>query len=345
MIEFCGVIPGKPSVSIINVAGKFLETQPSNGFKGGFAFVTVAGVNALLSNLSSAAWPKLEKKIIVGIHQGITEPEAIRKLQAEKGFDVRVYIPNGKLTSQSVFELPMFHPKVMLFEPGSSDGVGLLAISSANLTGAAVGKVPKNIECGQVARIKSNQAVYKEFNSWWGDLWRAAQPVNEALLKQYAKHRTKVFIRNPDLIRATDGADRIEQASHFWIEVGKANGILRHQVEFPKHLARFFGKTKKHRVDLILATGTKTWVGRPLSHKVTTYGVNIWRLGMPTTTKSGPPIQHRVICFTRTPDPLKYSYEVADVGSPKANSWMEECSLKGHLGRTHGTHPRKYGYR
>ena len=167
-----------------------------------------------------------------------------------------------------------------------------------------------------------------------------------ALFGQYARLRQRVLDDNPILRTMLETPETIKDARHFFLEVGAASGPpgRRHQVEFPKTLAEFFGEASYTRRDLRLRQQDQVWEQRPLSHKQTTYGVDIWRLGMPTPTTGGPSISERAIRFTRTEEQNAFDFEVTDVESREFQTWETSANLSGHLGATHGQRARRYGF-
>ena len=184
------------------------------------------------------------------------------------------------------------------------------------------------------------------FGTWWADLWVASRAVDRRFIRRYADLRQQVLERNPILRAAIEVPETIKDARHFFLEVGAASGPpdFRHQVEFPKALAEFFGAASHMRRDLKLRQGIQVWEGRPLSYKHTSYGVDIWRLGMPTQTTGGPPIAHMAIRFKRTEAPDMFDFEVAEVDGEEFRNWEWLANLSGHLGATQGQRARKYGF-
>jgi hypothetical protein len=67
-------------------------------------------------------------------------------------------------------------------------------------------------------------------------------------------------------------------------------------------------------------------------------------LGMPTQATGGEPVAHRAIQFRRTDQAAAFHFEVADVGSAAYNGWVRQSNLRGHLGATHGSGSRRYGF-
>jgi hypothetical protein len=184
------------------------------------------------------------------------------------------------------------------------------------------------------------------FTRWWAGAWRQSQSVDARVVARYAAIRLQLMERNPILRTAAGPPSNTSQSSHFFIEVGAASGPpgRRHQVEFPESIVGFFGRAMRRRRDLTLRCNGSVWRDRPLSYKVTTFGVRIWRLGMPTQTNGGEPIAHRAIRFTRTVDPRLFEFEVADLGSRRVIEWERAANQNGHLGTTQGQHPRLYGF-
>ena len=287
-------------------------------------------------------WQQFPKSFSIGIAQGITEPEAIRRLAAFPNSEVRLFIPTAAFSAKSLTAPPLFHPKVIAFD--STDSFSLL-ISSANLTASAYGDPIRNYELGSLAQLTGNDApaARRSFEDWWGTAWLRSKPQTDALLDRYASYRDALFVKNPDILEMADPPFEIETARHFWMEAGMASGMDRHQIEFPEWLARFFREPVRGRVDLRIRIGNRVWDGRPLTHKVTTLGVEIWRFGTPTIRAGGEWIQNRVLRFTRTNDPDTFDLAVEDVGSASANRWRKAASKSGQLGQTGGASPRQYG--
>jgi hypothetical protein len=88
--------------------------------------------------------------------------------------------------------------------------------------------------------------------------------------------------------------------------------------------------------------GRHTWIDRPLSYKVTTLGVRIWRLSLPTPAD----YVSRVVRFERSEDAegLVFDLEVADLDSAKHRRWRRASEVRGHIGVTGGRRGgREYG--
>jgi HKD family nuclease len=318
-------------------------TSRAHTLRATFAFATAGGARSLISALSGMpTWAQMKKYFTVGIAQGITEPEAVRQLADLPNSRVRLFIPTKTLNPSSLFVQPLFHPKVISLT--SADAFWLF-VSSANLTVSAYGDPVRNYEFGQLSSFTGTDMspATASFERWWRHSWNCSKQATPNLLQRYASLRSALFERNPDILQFVDPPPNISSATHLWIEAGLASGIERHQVEFPEYLAEFFGPVVRARVDLTIRLGGREWFPRPLSHKTTTFGVDIWRLGTPTIRSGGEPIQNRILRFSRSDRPLTFELAVTDAGSVTARNWEQESNLFGHLGQTHGSHPRRYG--
>lgn len=327
-----------------------LKTCPSDAvIRAGFAYATVGGVEAMIQSASDIPqWAACRKEFVVGVHQAITEPFALDMLTRVDKAIVRVFLPGRRLAMESFSAKPTFHPKVIAISANGEGALKFIQAGSANLTSAAVGAAHSNIEfavsqCepGSLTRQQS-----KSFHSWWTTVWSSSRLVNYGLIENYAKLRRSVMDRNPILRTIVDAPACISTAEFFFCEVGAGSGPPghRHQVEFPESLARFFGTPERAKIGITLRQGQNIWSNRPLSYKQTTFGVGIWRLGMPTEAKGGEPIADRAILFQRLPGDSTFGFTVCDVGGPKYEVWAKNAHRLGHLGATHGSRSRQYGF-
>ena len=315
--------------------------------RAGFAYATIGGVESLMEKVESVShWTQMSKQFLIGVHHGITEPAALDRLRRIPRAELRLVIPTRALSVASLTARPLFHPKVLAIDDRATSTTRFLQAGSANLTSFAVGAQPANYEIGLSIYSKGPSLDQRRvFQQWWGQAWGQARRADVRLIEQYAAVRHLAFEGNPILRMSSEVPDSIETAEHLFIEVGAASGPpgQRHQIEFPESLVRFFGKPKLARRDIALRSGTHVWDQRPLSHKRTTYGVDIWRLGMPTQTSGGEPIAERVIKFRRLA-PHEFEFEIADNGSRKVTRWAKLANAVGHVGATHGLRGRRYGF-
>lgn len=343
------VSPGSPHELFDSFDQALGASSNDARFLAGFAYATLEGVHRFISHAEiTNAWGPISKRFVIGIHHGITEPSALDFLRGVNKSEVRIFIPGGKLTTQALVATPVFHPKVFALTSSNTKVVRFLQVGSANLTSAAISDLPKNYEVAIALRAggQASLGATLKFTNWWSKIWTESRAVDKNLIARYADVRLKVLDQNPILRHAAGVPSNIQGAQYLFLEVGAASGPpgLRHQVEFPESLAAFFGKPVPYRRDLTLSKAGTTWPARPLSHKVTTYGVDIWRLGMPTQNSGGEPIAQRAILFKRTNDAKTFEFDVADTQSKAFTEWKNAANTLGHLGATQGQRPRVYGF-
>lgn len=313
-----------------------------------FAYVTLSGVQDFLTHVGvSENWNARHKQLLVGIHNAITEPSALEMLRLMPQSEVRIFIPGSRLTATVFNAKPVFHPKVLAIADTQND-LQFLQVGSMNMTSSAMSSRPKNYEFSLAVEADQQVPLDPEhaFNTWWAHLWDQSRPVNSKLISSYAELRRQVLEINPILRATAEIPLTIGRVQYLFFEVGAASGPpnRRHQIEFPEALVKFFGNVTRNRRDLALQQGLQVWNARPLSYKQTSYGVEIWRLGMPTQTADGPPIAERVIRFERTENPEVFKFEVVDAGSSTFHDWVRSANLIGHIGETRGQRARRYGF-
>lgn len=349
-LQLLPVLADRPHRLIEPLAEFLTQLRGSSSVvKVGFAYATLGGVDRLQAVMAACQnWSRVRKQFLIGLHHGITEPAALEQLRGISGAEVRVTIPGNRLSAGSLVVKPMFHAKIMAVTGHDGRIVKFLHAGSANLTSSGVGLRPQNHEFSVAVSASDADGVdtAEYFAQWWTRLWRSAVAVDSSLIRRYAQVRRGFLRQYPILRSVSDPPERIGTARAFFCEVGAASGPpgMRHQVEFPRSLARFFGRVVRRRRDLVLRSRGKSWRDRPLSYKRTTFRVDIWRLGMPTQNAGGEPIAQRAVAFFRTDDPDTFDFRVADVGSQTYERWVAAANLSGHLGMTHGGRPRQFGF-
>lgn len=308
----------------------------------GFAYASLQGAIQLRDALNSVAKTKTCKKsFYIGLHHGITEPGAIRILRELENSTVYLFCPTDSVTEKSLISKPLYHPKYCYFRGSGAD---YCIIGSANLTSSAVGVGGHNIElCVIEAKKGAERSSYRSMlNQWDIELQKHLKIADNGTIEKYAKARLSFLEKNKIIFDYIEPPIDIALASDLFIQVGAGSGIDRHQVEFNLSLAKFFGTPSKSRVDFTLSRGTSLWFNRPLTPKKTTFGVDIYRLGMPTVKSNGEEIAHRAIRFKRTSQSSRFEFEIDDVGGQRYKKWLRDCNKNGHLGQTSGG--RIFGY-
>lgn len=93
----------------------------------GIAYATREGVNALIGAMKSAGtWATTEKRIIIGVHQGITEPAALELLLTLPRSDIRAFVPGSTLDLGALTRVPVFHPKFLALTSSSLQDIAFI---------------------------------------------------------------------------------------------------------------------------------------------------------------------------------------------------------------------------
>jgi len=119
------------------------------------------------------------------------------------------------------------------------------------------------------------------------------------------------------------------------------SGGSRNQVEFAHDLAEFFGPAVATQQIVTIQTPQKTFSGCTFTPKTTTFDVDIWRLSLPTTAKSGLTYVDNVIRFEKTASPTFFRILVASPGSLQTSDWESIAASDGMVGTTSGG--RRFG--
>ena len=298
---------------------------------------------------SIGTWSDLRKQWIIGLHHGITEPKALERVRALPNSSLRVFAGSRSLNLASLFAGQLFHAKIILITSlrRSLGQPPHFVASSANLSDAALGASARNYEAGvalsgaEVSRLSSRLAA-----EWWARAWRDSLPVTDGLLDRYTKLRDRLVDRNPDMLMGMDppSLPDLQDAEMLWIDAGAMSGGSRNQVEFNEELAAFFGPPRRTTRHLRIRANGNEWDDRPLAHKVTTFGVNIWRLSLPTLTAGGFNYPGTVIRFQKGSDSagLYFSLSTADFGGSRARRWRALAHRQGYVGMTSGQ--RSFGF-
>jgi hypothetical protein len=311
--------------------------------RAGFAYATRSGVDELLSSLEgTTAWSEASKFWLLGLHHGITEPDAIRALAGLPRSTVRL-ATCGLSIKQAIEGLRMFHAKVVAVDSGPKHTISTILAGSANLTRSAIGGHTRNFEAGIAWLSPIEEETSHDFNSWWEEAWLSGTNPGRRSIDSYVDQRTKFRLRNPDILAAEPDATPVSAAhAHtLWIEAGAmSTGGSHNAVDFNEELASFFGPVRNQTRQLTIISGDKRWADRPLTPKTTTLNVNLWRLSLPTVAMGGFDYGHQIIRFTKTTTtpPFEFHIDVADADSDDAQAWQIDTGRHGMIGKTGGGH-------
>lgn len=349
---FQGGLPKAP-VSVGDLVGQqVISAGGPKKVQAGFAYATVSGLTALRRTSAGYDWlSNVDSEWVISVDQGITEPAALKLLRETTNANVRVYLPQAKLAARTLFVTPKFHAKVIRVQAGAPLTSKLLWVGSANATGGALGHDAKNFEVGYGSSDATALATESPvFDAWWQVVWGQSKPLTPSLIGQYTEIRSKTLRKNPILLETMESPSQqtVGKADVLWMDVGSASGGARNQIEFNETLAAFFGVPTKVKKQLDIIEKKTTHSDRPLSHKETTYHVDIWRLGLPTTHD----YPGKRIRLTRLkPGPggkPRFELAVTSPNSARAKEWFADTNKNGHVGSTRGSSatkpPREYGY-
>jgi hypothetical protein len=315
------------------------------------AFSTESGAQELRSNIIGAApFDAVTKEWLIGIQEGITQPEALRRLGSIRASEVRVPFGSEALDSPTLRAPTFFHPKVYCFENTSTGEIQLLS-GSANLTYRGL---RTSIDQFLTWRGRNTDREADAFNDWWKELWDAANSATAGFIDEYEAKRPAM--PTPSHALTTGPADAVlRKASSFWIELTrKPEGGSFNQVEllFNGHFF-FYPDAARPRQDvhrpltfedpvgnLYADPGRRImYNGPPLKPG----GNHMWRVYMPTSAQglSGYQDGDAIVRFERTDYDDHHLIEIAPSRSPQAIKWMNSATGVAQHG---GTLPRRMGW-
>jgi hypothetical protein len=280
------------------------------------AYATRSGCERLVSHIANRIgkrqWEKVEKRFIISLDFGLTEPAAIDFLGQLHKSTVRVANPKV-LDSPGLLPNRAYHPKVYLFD--GSEGTGYV-VGSANLTNSAL---ISNAEVVIAGRGKPSNCTW---NAAWTELFFDTAPLTKTLLVEYGRKWIRPQRRavepdptpRPPLINPLEKPIFWESVvsgtvvpmtfDHLWIEAGSmSSGGSHNQLELPRGANRFFGFTHDNYGDAhqtigipILTLHKRQWPHRPL----TWHGHNkMERINLPTLAQGGFEYRNTAVLFRR----------------------------------------------
>lgn len=308
----------------------------------GVAFATEAGVMELRNKIvGHERFDAAQKKWLVGIQGGITQPKALQRLDNAKNSEARVPYGQAAFADAGLNAPVFFHPKLFYLENSSSEEA-IVASTSANLTLSAL---TSNVEQILVWRGMRSDDVAVAFRDWWDQLWDAADLARGGFLAEYEARRPR--IPPPPNTSGVEPANAIlRTATSFWIELTrKPEGESYNQVELLFNGHHFFypetqnpskavGRQltfEDNRGNVYEAAGRQVTFNGPPRQK---RGNGMWRIYMPTLAEGFTGYQDGdvLVRFTRTATIDRYRIDVASVGSPRALAWSEESTVVEHPG-------------
>lgn len=157
------------------------------------AYASNKGVGLLARSLASPDWASAEKRFLVSIDFGTTEPSALASLARLPNAQVR--IPNARDVLSSPALLPhfTFHPKSYLFRSASWSGATALLSGSANLTASALATgsevVLRHSWTAQTRGAAPHLVVARGYLEWFDEAWASASPLSAVVAEYRARRR------------------------------------------------------------------------------------------------------------------------------------------------------------
>jgi len=315
------------------------------------AFSTESGVRELRSRVIGAAkFDAADKRFLIGIQEGVTQPDALRRLQGLTASAVRVPFGRQALASPTLRAPTFFHPKLYYLE-NTSTGEAQLLSASANLTYRGLRASVEQFLAWSGATTNTEAVA---FTDWWDGLWGLADVATPAFIRTYESQRPLLPTPAHAITMAPPNAD-LQAATEFWIELTRQpEGASFNQVELLFNGHVFFyprvarpPQTAHRPLTFEDSAGTIyddsgrriMFNGPPLKPG----GNGMWRVYMPTAVKGFVGYQDgdAIVHFTRTRRRDHYLIEVAPARSPQALHWIQTA---GGIAVGQGPPPRRMGW-
>ncbi|KAF2991447.1 phospholipase D family protein (plasmid) [Methylocystis sp. MJC1] len=248
-----------------------LKLRGYRRFRAAVAYASINGCKILNQEASgSGRWAASQKRWLISIDFGRTEPEALEFLANLPHSQVR--IPNGKSVVQNPGFSPAnpFHPKAYVVDDvndGDSSVFGIF-LGSGNLTGSGL---LTGSECGALSywnRPKSHEqsAMMSAYRSmtWFDPAWDQADPLSDIIptyksrwkkfkppLKDESAEIVDLFVGGAGHVIAGRKAIGLAFARKLWVEIigelykNRGASEAGNQVDLPRGSRVFFGFTPK----------------------------------------------------------------------------------------------------
>jgi HKD family nuclease len=318
------------------------------------AFATEAGARTLRDLVHSRDFDAVDKRWLVSIEGGITQPEALTYLAGLPNSEVRVPLGRKTLDSPNLRSPLFFHPKVYAFKGRAHS---TLVSSSANLT---QGGLRSNVEQFLAWSGTPTDPTSMNFDAWWLPAWTSADIADPGFITAYSEARPTIQppLDRPGppgpILEAEPAPSDLKQADWMWIEALRPlEGGSNNQLELFLTGYHFFFDEDEPRRDVrkqleFVDAADRVYDnpdriihfnGPPLM----TTGNSMWRIRLPTAHEGLTGYQDGgvVLRFVRTPTPNRFQVEISDVGSAVALDW-EQASRK--LAGVPGPPPRRMGW-
>lgn len=302
------------------------------------AFASEAGARTLRSLCPGRAFDGLPKRWLVGIENGLTQPEALAYLAGLRDSEVRVPYGENALERAALRAPTFFHPKVYAYD---GDGTRAIVSASANLT---EGGLIRNTEQFMSWRGAAADPTAAGFDRWWSATWDRATIVTPEFIAAYEDARPELQPPSTPpgqpptpvpILEAEPAPSDLKAAGWMWIEaIRSPEGGSRNQLELMLTGYHFFyphepepPKDARRSLEFLDSAGhlfdnpdrIVHYNGPPFMPK----GNAMWRVRLPTRHEglSGYQAGGVAIRFIRSDIENRYGIEIAELGSAEADGW------------------------
>lgn len=304
-------------------------------------FASEAGASVFRGLCDGPEFESIPKRWLVGIENGLTQPEALTYLSTLPDSEVRVPFGEKSLTSGALRAPSFFHPKLYAYD---GDERCAVVSASANLT---EGGLIRNTEQFLAWTGEPHEAVAVTFDDWWSTTWKKATLVTSEFIDAYEDVRPQLRPPTdapsppdapPPIYEAEPAPSDLKAAEWMWIEaVRSPEGGSRNQLELILTGYHFFypdtAEPPRHAgraLQFLDSAGNLYdnpervvhYNGPPFMPK----GNAMWRVRLPTQHEGLTGYQDGgvVIRFRRTEIPDRYLLDIAALGGPDAEAWKAE---------------------
>jgi HKD family nuclease len=342
--------PGEGPV-ILNACRRLVTGTRFDRATGLYAFASKKGSQLLVQSLANAnsGWAAAQKRWIISIDGGITEPEALRYLLGLRKTEVRV--PNAEeVLKRRLKPVYRFHPKTLLLETKNTDFTpSAILVGSANLTVAGLSFSHEHALSAHLSDLPVADRVAALGSTGLDDLaslidaatpidlnfvarYEAIRPRSPSLPEEFEWPQTKLILQTNAVIPADQSA-ALAGADHLWVVVEKESknrGRTRegNQIDMKKGTRVFFGigdadVPKNSPLGTVLIRYGQHSASRNLR-----YGNNSMdKIDLPIPDQEGPPsYRNQTLLFSRQPDG---SFRLDLGSSDQIRQWKETSDRRG----------------
>jgi hypothetical protein len=322
--------------AVVKALAAGASTAAYDRLRAAYAYATAGGALLLAQRLEAVAtaWATSEKRWLVSLDWGHTEPEALEFLAAIPNSQVR--IPNAtQVLASNLTPRRCFHPKTLLLDQArrADRPPATMAIGSANMTvsGLRFGHehvsvatwLPGPLSAAARLELTAMQAQAARMDL----VWRGSRVADRRLIAEYKEIRARVRVRprrgsegsedSSDRVRVLERTlhmtySRIAQlraASNLWVEIRYVNanrgvGVEGNQADLVAGTRAFFGLDPSRKArNTPLGSIKISYAGRESVRNLRFGNNQMDKLDLPIPGVDGPPsYRNEVLRFERMAD-------------------------------------------